>query len=162
MTSKRLTPSTFLATVFGTGFIPFAPGTMGTIFAVAVYLLLPDSLFNGNGWYIFGSALLLLSAFSVWISSRAERILGHDAPSIVIDEVCGYFLTVMLLPHSPLLAVYAFVMFRAFDIAKPFPINKSQRLPRGWGIVVDDLLAGLYANLVIQIMLKIVPKFFGQ
>jgi len=69
---------------------------------------------------------------------------------------------VLLLPKSLLLAIYAFVLFRVFDIAKPFPINVSQRLRGGWGIVVDDLIAGVYANLVIQLIRILKPSFFGQ
>ncbi len=161
MPDKRLTPSTFFATVFGVGFISFAPGTFGTLVAMAVYIMLPSGLFTGANWFIYAGGLLLLSAVSVWLSSKAENILGHDAPSIVIDEVCGYFLAVMFLPKSLLLAGYAFLLFRAFDIAKPFPVNISQKLPKGWGVVADDLIAGLYANIIIQILRIIVPKFFG-
>jgi phosphatidylglycerophosphatase A len=79
----------------------------------------------------------------------------------VIDEVCGYFVAVMFLPKSLLIGVYAFVLFRVFDIAKPFPISRSQNLPKGWGVVVDDILAGFYANVLTQIIIKIYPKFFG-
>ncbi|HOY85008.1 MAG: phosphatidylglycerophosphatase A [Candidatus Cloacimonetes bacterium] len=162
MIARRLTPITFLATLLGVGFIPVAPGTFGTLFAAGVYLLLPSSLFGGQGWWWLGGGLLLVSAAAVWISGRAEKTLGHDAPAIVIDEFCGYFVAVLLLPKSPLLALYAFVLFRVFDIAKPFPINLSQRLRGGWGIVIDDLIAGVYANLVIQLIKILKPSFFGS
>lgn len=162
MPGKRLTPATFFATVLGVGFIPGAPGTYGTLVAAGIYLLLPKSLFLGTGWYWYGLGLLVMSLVAVALSSVAEKKLGHDAPPIVIDEVCGYFLSVLLLPKSLLLALYAFVLFRAFDIAKPWPVKVSQRLPRGWGIVADDLLAGVYTNLIIQIMIRIAPRFFGQ
>lgn len=162
MPGKRLTPATFFATVLGVGFIPGAPGTYGTFVVAGIYLLLPKSLFFGTGWYWYGLGLLVLSLVAVALSSVAEKKLGHDAPPIVIDEVCGYFLSVLLLPKSLLLALYAFVLFRAFDIAKPWPVKVSQRLPRGWGIVADDLLAGVYTNLIIQIMIRIAPRFFGQ
>ncbi len=161
MNPKRLTPATFLASLLGVGFLPLAPGTFGTLFAAAVYLLLPDGLFSGANWYWLGAGLLLFSALAVWLSDRAEKTLGHDAPAIVIDEFCGYFVAILLLPHKWLVAVYAFVLFRVFDIAKPFPINKSQRLPGGWGIVVDDIIAGIYANLVIQLIKILKPSFFG-
>ncbi|MBW6513970.1 MAG: phosphatidylglycerophosphatase A [Candidatus Syntrophosphaera sp.] len=161
MPEKKMTPATFLASVFGVGFIPFAPGTFGTLVAVGIYLLLPEAVVGMAGWHFFLPGLILLTAISIWLSGLAEPKLGHDAPQIVIDEVCGYFLAVFMLPRSLLLAVYAFVLFRAFDIAKPFPVNISQRLPKGWGVVVDDLVAGLYANLLLQILIRIVPKFFG-
>ncbi|HNT52133.1 MAG TPA: phosphatidylglycerophosphatase A, partial [Candidatus Syntrophosphaera sp.] len=71
-------------------------------------------------------------------------------------------LAVLLLPKTLLVAVYALILFRAFDIAKPWPANILQRLPRGWGVVADDLAAGLYANVLLQILHRIVPRFFGQ
>ena len=162
MNSRRLSPTTFLASLLGVGFIPFAPGTFGTLFAAGVYLLLPKSLFSGQGWWWLGGALLLVSGAAVWLSGRAEKKLGQDAPAVVIDEFCGYFVAVLLLPKSLLLAIYAFVLFRVFDITKPFPINVSQRLRGGWGIVVDDLIAGVYANLVIQLIRILKPSFFVQ
>ncbi len=161
MVRPRLNAQTFFASVFGLGFIPLAPGTFGTLFAVAVYILLPGTIISGSGWFYYAAGLILLTGVSVFLSSKAETRLGHDAPQIVIDEVCGYFLAVLLLPRTLMLAVYAFVLFRAFDIAKPYPVNALQRLPRGWGVVADDLMAGIYANIVLQIMIKIVPKFFG-
>ncbi len=161
MIFRRLNPVTLIASLLGVGFIPIAPGTFGTLFAAGVYLLLPASLFNGLGWMWLGGALLLVSGAAVGLSGRAEKSLGHDAPAIVIDEFCGYFVAVLLLPHSWLVALYAFVMFRVFDIAKPFPINVSQRLPGGWGVVIDDLIAGVYANLVIQLIKILKPSFFG-
>ncbi|NLN85323.1 MAG: phosphatidylglycerophosphatase A [Candidatus Cloacimonetes bacterium] len=162
MKRKVFHPENFIASLFGVGFIPFAPGTWGTLFAAGIYLLLPQSLFEGKGWWFTGLGLLVVSLFSVWISGLAEKKLGKDAPAIVIDEFCGYFVSVMFLPKSVLMAVYAFALFRVFDIAKPFPINVSQRLKGGWGVVVDDLLAGFYANVVIQFIKLIAPRFFGQ
>ena len=161
MSARKLTPASFFASLFGVGFIPFAPGSFGTLLAAAVYLVLPGFLFEGWGWAWFSAALLVLCGVSVWLSGKAEKTLGHDAPAIVIDEACGFFVTVLLLPRTLPVAIYAFVLFRAFDIAKPFPVNHSQRLPGGWGITVDDLLAGLYANILIRILLHITPRFFG-
>jgi len=162
MASQRLTPSALVASLFGVGFIPFAPGTFGSLLTVAVYLILPRGLSQGSGWIWYGAGLLLLSAVSVWLSTQAEKCLGHDAPQIVIDEACGYLLAVLLLPKTLLVAVYALILFRAFDIAKPWPANILQRLPRGWGVVADDLAAGFYANVLLQILHRIVPRFFGQ
>lgn len=162
MPARKLTPVTLLATVFGVGFVPFAPGTFGTLFAAALYLLLPQSLFAGPGRFGYIIGLAMLSGVSVWLSGKAEQTLGKDAPAIVIDEVCGFFLAAALLPKTLLIALYAFVLFRVFDIAKPFPINASQRLKGGWGVTVDDLIAGLYANILIRFLMLIAPKFFGS
>lgn len=162
MPSRKFDPASFLASLLGVGFIPGAPGTYGSIFAAAVYLLLPAALFMPANWPLYWLGLAFLVSAAVLVSGQAERKLGHDAPQIVIDEAAGYFLAVALLPHSLAVAAYALVLFRAFDIIKPWPVNVSQRLRAGWGIVADDLLAGVYANIIIQIMLRLTPKFFGQ
>jgi phosphatidylglycerophosphatase A len=151
----------FLASFFGIGFLPKMPGTWGSVAAFGLYLLLPAAALSGSGLYISIPALLFFCLISVFVSTKAEQKLGHDSPHIVIDEVCGYFVAVMFLPKSLLIGVYAFVLFRVFDIAKPFPISRSQNLPKGWGVVVDDILAGFYANVLTQIIIKIYPKFFG-
>lgn len=156
MPVRRLTPVTFFASVFGVGFLPFAPGTFGTLAAAAVYLLLP-----GINNYAFAAGLAVLCAISVVLSTAAEKTLGHDAAPIVIDEVCGYFLAVLFLPKTLMVALWAFILFRAFDIAKPWPISVSQRLPQGWGVTADDLIAGLFANILIRLLIVITPKFFG-
>ena len=152
---------TIPATMFGIGFIPFMPGTFGTLAALGIYLLLPAQLFASVNVIWYGLGLLAFSMIAVLVSTQAEKTLGHDAGSIVIDEVAGYLLSVMLMPHNWLVGIYAFALFRVFDIAKPWPINRSQKLPQGWGVVVDDLLAGVYTLIILQILLKIYPKFFG-
>lgn len=157
---KRYTLSSFFATVLGIGFIPFAPGTFGTLAAVGLYLILPAEFFLLSNLLYYLFALIVFSLFSVFISSKAEQHLGHDAPAIVIDEVCGYFFTVILMPKSLSVALYAFVLFRVFDIAKPFPIKQSQVLPRGWGIVIDDILAGVFATLILHLLWKFIPGIF--
>lgn len=152
----------FLASFFGIGFLAKMPGTWGSLAAFGIYFLLPLGLFTGSALYFSLPLLLLFSLLAVYLSTKAELSLGHDSPHIVIDEVCGYYTAVMFLPQSWLIGLYAFVLFRVFDIAKPWPVNVSQKLPRGWGIVVDDLLAGIYANILIQILIRIFPRFFGS
>jgi phosphatidylglycerophosphatase A len=158
---RQLNFNTVLASLFGIGFIPFAPGTFGSLAAFGIYLLLPGSCYAGAGLYIFPFVILLPALLSVKLCHKAETVLGEDAGSIVLDEFWGYFVATLFLPHSWLIGIYAFVLFRVFDIAKPFPIYRSQRLKRGWGVIVDDLLAGLYANIIIQILIRIYPVFFG-
>lgn len=161
MQAKKLNLHTFLATFFGIGFMPKMPGTWGSLAAYGFYLLLPAAWFMGYNLLLSLPLFLLFCLFSVFVSGKAEATLGHDSGHIVIDEVCGYFVSVMWLPHSWLIGLYGFILFRVFDIAKPFPINRSQRLPRGWGVVADDILAGIYASVLLLILLKIYPKFFG-
>ena len=160
--SDKIDPYSFFASFFGIGFLPKMPGTWGSLAAFAIYLLLPAGLFLGNASLFSLAALLLFSLVAVFLSSRAEKKLGHDSGHIVIDEVCGYFVSVMFLPQSWLIGLYAFAFFRVFDIAKPWPVSASQKLPRGWGVVVDDILAGVYANLLLQILIRIFPRFFGS
>ncbi|MDD3235789.1 MAG: phosphatidylglycerophosphatase A [Candidatus Cloacimonetes bacterium] len=161
MKETKLNIHTFFATFFGIGFMPYMPGTWGSAAAFCLYLLIPAAAFSGAGMLYTIPIFLAFCLFSVYISTKAELTLGHDAGSIVIDEVCGFFVAVMFLPKTYLIGVYALIFFRVFDIAKPFPISRSQNLPKGWGVVVDDILAGLFANVLIQIIIRIYPKFFG-
>lgn len=157
---KKLTFSTFIASLFLIGFIPFAPGTFGTLASYGIYLLLPAWLYDGTFRYLMPMLIVALALLAVVICKKAEDILGEDHGSIVLDELLGYFVATLFLPHNWLIGLYAFILFRVFDIAKPFPINRSQKLPGGWGVVVDDLLAGVYANVILQILILIYPKFF--
>lgn len=158
--SKRLRFSTLLATLFGVGLIPFAPGTFGSLAAYGLYMILP-ALYTGVWVQLFPMLIIGMALLSVRICFKAEQVLGEDAGSIVLDEVWGYFVATLFLPHSWLIGLYAFILFRAFDITKPYPIYRSQRLPRGWGVMIDDILAGVYANILLQILIRINPKFFG-
>ncbi|MCD8479399.1 MAG: phosphatidylglycerophosphatase A [Candidatus Cloacimonetes bacterium] len=126
-----------------------------------IYLLLPSGLYMGTARYLMLSFLMALSLVAVYICKKAEHYLGEDAGSIVIDELCGFFVATLFLPYSLMIGLYAFVLFRVFDIAKPFPIYRSQRIPNGWGVVLDDVLAGIYANILLQILIHIYPRFFG-
>lgn len=137
------------------------PGTFGTAVAALIYFILPGAWFHGVPAYIFAAALIVFSLAASLISTLAEKRLGHDAPQIVIDELCGYFVAVLFLPHGLMTAIYAFVLFRVFDIAKPFPANRAQKVSKGWGVVLDDLVAGFYANIALQILIRIFPRFFG-
>jgi len=104
--------------------------------------------------------VLILTLIFVPIIRSAEKDLGKDSKKIVIDEILGYLVAILFMPHSLLVAIYAFIAFRVFDVAKPPIIDEMQNLPHGWGVVADDLLAGLYANIVLQIINTIFPRFF--
>ncbi len=124
-------------------------------------MLFSGSPFQGKALFYALPALIVLCLIAVFLSTKAEKTLGKDNGSIVIDEFCGYYVSVLFLPHNWLIGLYAFALFRVFDIAKPFPIKKVQELPGGWGVVTDDIIAGIYTNILIQILTKIYPKFFG-
>jgi len=154
-------PVNLIASLGGAGFLPKAPGTWGTLVSLIIYVLLPYTWFNAVAGWWFTGAFVLICLFSVWISSLAEKRLGHDAPQIVIDEFCGFFVSVLWLPHGIMLGLWAFILFRAFDIAKPLWVNWAQKLPKGWGVVADDLAAGIFANLILQGLTRLAPQFFS-
>ncbi|MCB5264840.1 MAG: phosphatidylglycerophosphatase A [Candidatus Cloacimonetes bacterium] len=158
--NKKHNLSTFLGTLFFIGLVPFAPGTFGSLASYGIYLLLPGWLYDGSYPYLLPLILVALTLVAVRICKKAEEILGEDHGSIVLDELVGYFVATLFLPHNWLIGLYAFILFRVFDIAKPFPIYRSQKLRNGWGVVIDDVLAGVYANVVLQILILIFPKFF--
>lgn len=143
-----------LSTWFGAGLVPKAPGTAGTLAGLPLLLIIK----------CFGSLYetLFLFAFvclAIWASDRSFRILGReDPPEVVIDEVAGYLLALFLLPASWLTISLGFLLFRVFDIWKPFPIKRLERIKGGPGIVLDDIMAGLYANLFMRIALQLMDR----
>lgn len=142
--------SVYISTLFGIGYFPKAPGTAGTLFAAMVYFILPEK-WIGSVYLIL--SILFLSLISVLFISKAEKKLGHDNGKIVIDEFFGYFVAMMFLPKSLLILTLAFILFRFFDIFKPEPVNVLQKLPKGWGVMADDIMAGIYTNICLQILL---------
>jgi len=151
--------SEYLSTLFGIGYFPKAPGTAGTLFAAIVYFVLPDHWFFSWQNSIFALIIILIgSVISVFFISKAEVGLGHDNGKIVLDEFWGYFITILFLPKTLIVIIIAFILFRIFDILKPEPVNVLQKLPGGWGVMADDIMAGIYANIVIQILILVMPK----
>jgi phosphatidylglycerophosphatase A len=136
-----------VATVGGAGYARVAPGTVGSGVAVLLLWLVP---FSRAGLVVFLAAVIVAGT---WAAQRAERILGvKDPGAIVIDEVAGMTLAVVTFPlTAPVLGV-GFVLFRLFDITKPFPARASQRIAGGAGVMLDDLVAGLYALGVLALL----------
>lgn len=137
----------FLAFGFGSGLSPFAPGTAGTLAAIPLYLLLAQLPLWG-----YVAVLLLMSLAGIWICGESSRRLGvHDHGGIVWDEFAGFLLTMLAAPAGWMWIVVGFFLFRMFDIWKPWPIRLVDRdVPGGFGIMFDDILAGVYAWLVLQ------------
>ncbi len=140
-------PILLLATGFGTGLAPRAPGTAGTVVGVIAYLALA-----GLAPTIYLLLLLVLFVLGIWICRHAVRKLGvHDAPSIVFDEIVGILVTLTATPLQWPWIVAGFVLFRFFDILKPWPIIwLDKNVPGGLGIMLDDLVAGLFALALLQ------------
>jgi phosphatidylglycerophosphatase A len=128
-----------------------APGTAGTIVGVLLYLLL--AALPGPAYFFF---LLILTAAAVYLAREAEAIFGKkDAQCIVIDEVVGLLWTLFTVPPTILAVIIGFMLFRFFDIVKPFPVSLLQdKLPGGYGVVGDDVMAGIYSNLALQILIQ--------
>ena len=139
-----------LATGFGAGFSPVVPGTVGTLFAVPIYFFIssmPSPLYE-----LTLAALFFLSS---WIAGQAERHWAKkDDRRIVIDEIMGFLVTMLWVPKSPFFVVAGFVLFRFFDILKPFPIRRLEKVRSGYGVVLDDVLAGIYSNVILHMILR--------
>jgi phosphatidylglycerophosphatase A len=147
-----LHPLELLATGCGAGLSPWAPGTLGTIVAIPLYLLVRVLSLP---YYLVLLVLLFLAG--VVICAHAARRLGvHDHPGIVWDEIVGYLVTMTLAPPGWLWIAAGFALFRLFDILKPWPIRwLDRRVHGGFGIMVDDLLAGVFAALLLHALVLV-------
>lgn len=145
-----------IATVGFIGYAPLAPGTMGSLAGALVFFLLPPYLAPGP----FVIVLLALFAIAVWSAQQMAAARHSDSGKIdpqevVIDEVMGMAVTLAFLPLSWKTIGLGFLLFRLFDVAKPFPVRRLEKLPGGWGIVMDDVMAGVCANVSLRIILRI-------
>jgi phosphatidylglycerophosphatase A len=145
-----------LASVFGAGYAPVASGTVGSFVTVVAIWLLPLTPLR------IAVALVVVTLIGIWAGSRVERVLGRKDPGvIVIDEVAGMLVSVLFLPRTIPVLVTAFLLFRLFDIWKPFPARGAERLPGGLGVMADDLVAGAYANLGGQLVWRVLAAGGG-
>ena len=143
----------FFATGFGVGYLPRLPGTAGTLLAVPLSVGV-----NAIAAISLPIALLTLAAAiccAIWLSTRAALILEQrDPPVIVIDEIVGFMIANFMAPRNVMLLGVAFLLFRFFDIAKVYPLSRLEKLPGGTGIVLDDVMAGLYVFGVLRLVLS--------
>ncbi len=147
-TQFRLTsPIQFLALGFGSGLAPKAPGTFGTLAAVPLYLLM--SSFSP---LFYGALVIVLTVAGFYICGKAASEVGvHDHPAIVWDEFIGFFITMFMVPLSWQSVVVGFILFRIFDILKPWPISWiDKKVSGGFGIMLDDILAGFFALIIMH------------
>jgi phosphatidylglycerophosphatase A len=146
-----------LASFFYLGYSPVAPGTMGALGGAIVFVLL--NLFLPRwfrpppppGYFIFLAVFFILGVVS---AGRGEKLWNRkDASFIVIDEAFSFFLTMFLLPLRPWIMIVGFLLNRLFDIRKPFPCSYLEGLPGGWGVMLDDVIAGAYSNVLLHLIL---------
>ncbi len=142
----------FVAFGFGAGYARYAPGTCGTLVAVPIYLLLREF-----GWLAYALVTLAMFVLGIWLCGVAERDLGKsDAPGIVWDEIVGYLISMFMAPAGWLWVGIGFALFRLFDIVKPFPIGLlDKRIGGGFGVMLDDVLAGIYSWMVMYFIVAL-------
>jgi len=146
-------PLHFIAFGFGSGLLPGAPGTYGTVVGAGLYLLLQPL-----GWMWYGIITILLILMSIWLSEKVSQdIQVHDHPGMNIDEIVGFLVVMFLVPNTWLALLLGFLYFRLFDIWKPWPIGwVDEHVSGGLGMILDDVLAAIVANVVTQLSLWLV------
>ena len=141
------------ASVGGAGYFPVASGTVGSFVALVLYWFIPQL----HVWWVMLPAIVLVCAAGIPASSAMERYLGPDPSAVVIDELVGMWISMLFVPVQPILACIAFFAFRVFDIIKPPPARQFDAMKGGFGIMMDDVAAGVYANLVVRIAAWLLP-----
>lgn len=142
--------SKIIATVFGIGHFPIAPGTLASLIVVSLYWLFLHKL----SWPLHFLLFFLLFFVGVFASSKYASEIGKEDPrNIVVDEAAGQFLVLFRMSEDWPPLLLSFLLFRLFDIIKPFPIRKVENFPSGWGIMMDDLLAAIYAGVIVNLYL---------
>ncbi len=143
-------PAKLISSLFYLGHSPIMPGTVGSLAGLLVYFLV-----NRNA-VLYGFSIVFIFVLGIIFSGEAEHIYKHkDAKTIVIDEACGMLLALVFLPYNIILVISGFIIFRFFDIIKPPPARKIEELAGAWGIMVDDILAAIYTNIILQIFLRV-------
>ena len=167
-----------IATGFFSGYSPFAPGTAGSLVGLLLYYFIPGmengillSLVSAVGFALGVPAAATVAQIvgdQLSGGSKAAKALfqpetvhAPDPSIVVIDEVVGMWISLLFLPKTMTVAATCFLLFRVFDVLKPFPIRQLERHPNGWGIMLDDVAAGIYANAVVRITLALFPGFIG-
>jgi phosphatidylglycerophosphatase A len=143
----------FIATGFFSGYSPVVPGTAGSLAGLALYAI-PGI----ETPIIFLVATVAAFFIGTYASARMEHCYGNDPSIVVVDEIVGMWISLFFLPKSIVIATLAFLAFRFYDIVKPPPARQMEKIPGGWGIMLDDVFAGIYANVSIRVILFIFPS----
>ena len=147
-----------ISTVAYIGYLPIAPGTWGSAAGLAVYAAVRVTA----GPMAELAVVVGLLAVGVWSATVTGHEMGDEDPGpVVIDKVVGMLVTLLWLPVGLTGAVVGFFLFRLFDIVKPFPARQFERLPGGWGVMFDDVMAGIYGNLALRLLMLAVPAWLS-
>ena len=151
--------ATFIATAAYVGFVPIAPGTFGSAIGLLVYAALRSV--DSDSASAEAAVLVVALIAGIWSADRVERELGKDPSAVVIDEVVGMLVTIAFLDVSITGAIVAFLIFRVLDVIKPYPAGRLEHLHGGPGIMLDDVMAGVYGNLLMRVLIALVPGVFA-
>jgi phosphatidylglycerophosphatase A len=147
-----------VATVAYSGYFPFAPGTIGSAAGLLVYLL----VWWTKSAIVETALILVLFAAGVWAGTTAERYFGGIDPGpVVIDEVVGMLITLAFIPVGLSGALAGFLLFRIFDVIKPFPAGRLEKLHGGFGVMADDAMAAVYANIALRVLIVFFPEWIA-
>jgi len=143
-----------VASGFGAGYAPFASGTLGSILPwfIAFYLIRGDQ-------FMLAVAAVLTTLISIWSAGEAENYFGHDSKRIVIDEWAGMLITLLFVPYSLTNYLIGFIVFRALDVIKIFPARQAEKLPGGWGVTMDDVVAAIQSRVATQLIIFLIAQF---
>ena len=141
-----------ISTGAGIGYIKKGSGTVAALITCLIWYYFFKN-YSASNWLVAG---IIVSIFivGIWSSTVVEKIWGKDGSRVVIDEIGGMCVSLFLIPFCVRYILIAFILFRIFDITKPLFIRKSEKLPGGWGVMADDLLAGIFTNLILQIIAR--------
>jgi phosphatidylglycerophosphatase A len=145
-----------IASIFGIGYIRKGGGTVAAAFAVLIWWLIFKNI--GTNIAVELAITFVVTALGIWAGNKVEAEWGKDSYRVVIDEVAGMFISVLFVPLDWKWLIAGFILFRIFDIAKPLYIRRMEALKGGWGVMFDDVLAGIYANIVLQIIILLVNR----
>lgn len=138
-----------LSTFFYVGYLPLIPGTFGSLAGILIYYLVKDSSLT----YMMATIILVFSGLLV--CGPAEQVFAKKDPKyVVIDEVLGMLISLLFIPYQLRFVVMGFILFRMFDTIKPYPVRRIEELRGAWGIMGDDIVAGIYTNIVLQIVVR--------
>ena len=139
-----------ISSFFFVGYLPLIPGTFGSLAGLAIYFFVKASAFD----LVFATCVVTLLGFLA--ANEAEKVFNKkDDRRIVIDEVSGMLISLLFLPPEPAIIISAFLIFRALDTLKPYPANGLQRLNGGLGVMSDDIVAGIYTNITLQVVVRL-------